>query len=96
MAVEQYPWSDSGRQLLKELQIRIDIYGGREKLARDIEAENKRHVTNHWQPYEISVLLQNRFDFPKVERITGRSNHACESKLKQIKEKVKLRHQIFN
>ena len=82
-------------KLLNEILIRIEIYGGRDRLARDIEEEWKRPASNHWQPHEVRVLLTNIYDYEKVSRLTGRTIAAVESKMKQIRERNKLKQLLF-
>ena len=81
--------------LLKEILLRIQIYGGRDRLARDIESEWKRPASNHWQPNEVRILLTNIYDFEKVARMTGRTVAAVEAKNKQKREKNKLKQLLF-
>lgn len=95
--MNQFPWSESGKELLKELQLRVDLAGGRERLARDIESEWKdtSKLIDKWEPYEVDILLKNKFDLDKVERLTGRSHCASTHKLRKIKEQIKLKQLLF-
>lgn len=92
---QPHEWTESGRELLREIKLRIELNGGRDTLARDIEQEWKSPVSNHWTPHEVAILLKNRHDYGLVSRATGRTETAVHNKLRQIKELTKLKQLLF-
>lgn len=101
---EQYPWSDSGKQLLKELQIRIDIYGGREKLAAEIEKEELTikpafYTFKDWQPkgaftkQEENYIIRNykRMTMREIGDVLHRTKGSIEKKVVLLQKKGELK-----
>lgn len=75
--------------LLEEINLRIEVYGGREVVARQIEAEWKPKVVSmrktytSWKRSEI-MILKNRSKIPltKIAKILNRSYDSVHGKNK--------------
>lgn len=90
-----YPWSESGKDLLKELQLRIDIYGGIEKVAEIIEYENRTGNNIKWNDQETKILLDNQSNLCWVAIHLNRSYDAVKNRLDRVKKQQKLRQELF-
>jgi len=89
---EQYQWTEGGKGLLLAFELLIREYGGRDKLASEIESEEikkewrKSHVSGNadrWTYDELQILkrsIQKRV-YPVIK---GRSRSAVRNKLQLL------------
>lgn len=99
MIYQQLPWTTEGKQLLNELLLRIQLAGGREKLAALIEIESiktpkykETHdlANNHkpWDTSEVEWLLRyHKSDsIREIAMTLKRSEVSIEHKILKMKK----------
>jgi len=94
----KFDWSDSGLQLLSEINIRIESYGGRRKLLEDIENEQLKFTQKpvkkffifkqgkKYRAREVMFIIQNhkKLTYKEIAIKLNRSDYSVTHKIKRM------------
>lgn len=80
MEVEQYPWSDSGKELLSNVKALIQHNGGRHLMYCKVKREANKRIyrfkeTGEDPPVSIDSIIFNNWDklsLPEIAKLTGK------------------------
>lgn len=87
--------SDSLANLFDEFNLRIELSGGRLKLANDIQKEWDKSNADYWTMHEIWLLVNNVNDVDRLMSLTGKSAFAIENKVKILNNMTKNKKVIL-
>lgn len=96
--MDKFEWSNSGFQLLSEINIRIESYGGRVALLKIIEKENPvvSNTNGKWTPREVKILIDNIGRPNAVSLLTGRTYVAVKDKQARVLYNIRRKKFLFS
>ena len=94
----KFDWSDSGLQLLSEINIRIESYGGRLEVLKLIEKENPivNISSDRWTPKEVKIVIDNIGDPSRISLLTGRTYYSAKNKQARILYNIRRKKFLFS